>query len=86
MKDLPAHSDVPLDGDSQRHVDGGTEGDGRHGVQEVDVDLRQVASVSTAGNEGSRSFLNHEEGPYQAPKVLNNRHEFRMPAPLPKQK
>ena len=42
MKDLPAHSDVPLDGDSQRHVDGGTEGDGRHGVQEVDIDLQHL--------------------------------------------
>ena len=50
----PAHGDVSLDGDGERHVDGGTEGDSRHGVQEVDVDLQQLAF--RAGNEPSRSF------------------------------
>ena len=59
----PAHGDVSLDGDGERHVGGGTEGDGRHGVQEVDVDLRQVASVSRAGNGCPRSFQNHAKGP-----------------------
>ena len=36
---VPADGDVSLDGDGERHVDGGAEGHGGHGVQEVDVDL-----------------------------------------------
>ena len=41
-KCLPVHdgfadSQVSLDGDGQGHVDGSTEGDWRHWVQEVDV-------------------------------------------------
>ena len=34
-----ADSNVSLYSDSQGHVDGGTEGDGGHGVEEVDVQL-----------------------------------------------
>ena len=36
-----AHRDVSLDGDSQGHVDGGAEGDGRHGVQHAHTELRE---------------------------------------------
>ena len=31
--------DVPLHGDGKCHVDGGAEGDGGHGIEEVDVEL-----------------------------------------------
>ena len=40
------NSDVSFNGDSKGHVDGGTEGDGGHRVEEVDVQL---------GEEGGHS-------------------------------
>ena len=36
-----AHSYVPLHSDSQGHVDGGAEGDSRHGVEHADTELRE---------------------------------------------
>ena len=45
ITDSPAHCNVPLDSDSQGHVDGGAEGDSRHGVEDVDIELGENDGV-----------------------------------------
>ena len=54
-----ADSYVPLHRDCQGHVDRGTEGHGRHGVQQVDICLHRLL-VRTGGGRGY--YLGQEGG------------------------
>ena len=72
ITDSPADCNVPLDSDSQGHVDGGAEGDSRHGVEDVDIELGQDDGVgehlidNTEGGVGMDRYIEHD-----IPKISN---------------